>query len=129
MAMDAECALHQLTCCMKDINKWMSSNKLKLNEGKTDFAIIASPHNLKRLGGLELVLDNTIIRAASSVPNLGVIFDNKMSMTQQVTKLCSTINYHLCNIGKIRHYIDEETCHAVVWALVFSRLDYCNALY
>ena len=37
--------------------------------------------------------------------------------------------FHICTIGKICKYIDEENCKTLVNVLVTSLLDYCNALY
>ena len=37
-------------------------------------------------------------------------------------------HFHLWNISRIHKYIDVDTCHAAVRALVLSRLDYCNSL-
>ena len=49
-------------------------------------------------------------------------------MTNHITQLSKSVNFHLRSIGKIRPYIDESTCHAVVRSVVLSRLDYCNSL-
>ena len=38
------------------------------------------------------------------------------------------LNYHLRNIGRIRSYIDKDTCNQAVRSLVLSRIDYCNSL-
>ena len=49
-------------------------------------------------------------------------------MSQHVTGLCRSVNYHIRNITMIRKYLDYDTRHSVVRALVLSRLDYCNSL-
>ena len=75
-----------------------------------------------------LPLDNTTIQPSMKVRNLGVIFDKYMTMDDHVTSVCKTVNYHLRNLGRIRKFIDIDTCHAAVRALITSRLDYCNSL-
>ena len=45
-----------------------------------------------------------------------------------INSICSSTNYHLRNIARIRKNIDHDTCHHVVRCLVTSRLDYCNSL-
>ena len=37
-------ALAKLSACLSDIWSWMVTNKLKLNDDKTEFCIIGSPH-------------------------------------------------------------------------------------
>ena len=59
--------------------------------------------------------------------NLGIIFDN-MSMTQHISSLISSVNFHLRNIGRIAKYLDQDTKHHVDRRLILSRLDYGNAL-
>ena len=73
-------------------------------------------------------LESSVIFPSKTVRNLGVIFDKYMTMDDHVTAICKTINYHLRNLARIRKYIDNDTCHAAVRALVTSRLDYCNSL-
>ena len=101
---DAECCLFRLSNCIRDVQTWMLANKLMLNENKTEFFIASSPHHSKRLQLLTLTIDNTTINPVSSVRNLGVTFDNSMSMSQHVTGLCRSINYHTRNITMIRKF-------------------------
>ena len=49
-------------------------------------------------------------------------------MDDHVTSVCKTVNYHLRNLGRIRKFIDSDTCHTAVRALITSRLDYYNSL-
>ena len=49
-------------------------------------------------------------------------------MSDHLTQLCKSINWLIRNINRIRPYIDVDTCHNLVRALVLSRLDYCNVL-
>ena len=84
---------------------------------------------LRSLQHVELTLDeHTSISASDSVRVLGDTLDKHMSMTDQVTNVSKSVHCHLLNIGRIRKYIDRDTCHSVVRALVTSRLDYCNSL-
>ena len=62
-----------------------------------------------------------------TVRNIGVMFDNTMSMKNQVTSLCKAAHFHLRNIGRIRKSITYEACEKLIHALITSRLDYCNA--
>ena len=50
-------------------------------------------------------------------------------MSDQVTNVSKSVNFHSRNISGIRQFIDKDTCHSVVRSLITSRLDYCNSLY
>ena len=106
----------------------MVENKLKLNQDKTEFFVGASNHNLKNLGNISLLLDNTEVFPSKCICNLGVVFDNQMCMSDHVTQLCKSINWLIRNINRIRPHIDVDTCHNLVRALVLSQQDYCNVL-
>ena len=68
------------------------------------------------------------ISPSDRVRNLGIIFDSQMSMSGHINNLCSSLTYQLRNISRIRRFLDYDTCHLVVRALVLSRIDYGNGL-
>ena len=47
-------ALHKLQECIREVRSWMTVNKLKLNEEKTEFFIAASTHNMNYLNNVSL---------------------------------------------------------------------------
>ena len=49
-------------------------------------------------------------------------------MTPHINSMISSISFQLPNISRIKRFLDHDTLHAVVRALVLSRLDYGNAL-
>ena len=122
-------ALDKLSSCIEEIKQWMSVNKLKLNESKTDFFFIAGPSRvMKSFPDIALNIAGTEIRRSDSIRNLGVEFDACMSMSAYIASLCKTINFHMRNIARIRRFIDRATCERVICSLVTSRLDYANSL-
>ena len=122
-------ALKNLSRCISHLQQWMASNMLKLNSDKTEFFVAASPRVLNRLEDtLTLNIGSMKISAARKVKNLGVFFDSSFSMSNHVSSICKSVNFHLRNLWRIRKYIDHDTCHHVVRSFITSRLDYCNSL-
>ena len=72
---------------------------------------------------------DVIVPQSSTVSNLGVVIDQQMNMDQHITKLCQTINWQICNLYRIRRYIDQETYANIVRVMLLSHLDYCNVLF
>ena len=126
---DAICSLHRLSECIKDLQSWMSKNKLKLNNKKTEFFIASSAHHYRGLKHLTLNLGEQAVQPTSSVRNLGVLFDPEMKMSGHITQLSRTVNRQLRGLYRLRKYIDFDTCHNVVRTLLLSRIDYCNVLF
>ena len=121
---DSVIALHKLQECIKELRSWMTVNKLKLNEEKNT----ASNHNMNYLNNVSLDVCGTQIKPSNFVRNLGVYFDRTMIMSNHVSSLTRSLNFNLRNNGRIRRYIDEDTCNHTVRSLVLSRLDYSNSL-
>ena len=63
-----------------------------------------------------------------SVWNLGVIFYDRLSMKQQVSKICQSAYPELRRISSIRHVLTVAATKTHVTSLVLSCLDYCNSL-
>ena len=106
----------------------MLYNKLQLNQSKTDFFVASSSRSYSKLCDVSLQLSDIRITPSKSLRNLGVIFDPALNMTQQVSSIIKCVSYHLRNISRIRRNIDKNTCKLAVQSLIFSRIDYGNAL-
>ena len=57
-----------------------------------------------------------------------MIFDDRLSMKQQVSKICQSAYLELCRISSIRHVLTVDATKTLVTSLVLSCLDYCNSL-
>ena len=126
---DTAVAVFKLQACIRDLKQWMTSNKLQLNEQKTEFFMTASKHNLKLLSNITLTIGDAMIEPSPIIRNLGVVFDSQnMSMSSHVNTVSRSINFHLRNLNRIRRYIDTDTCKHATRALILSRLDYSNSL-
>ena len=125
---DAEVAMFKLRSALEEVKTWMTTNKLKLNDSKTEFFIATNKQDASRLVNMRLSLQDVTVLPSTSVRNLGVVFDTSMKMNEHISHLSAVVNFHLWNLWRIRRFIDKETCHSAVRALVTSRLDYGNAL-
>ena len=125
---DALSVLASIKECIKEVSAWMSSSKLKLNEDKTEFLIITTPHFKKTFHDISLEVGGLQIQCAEKARNLGVFFDSVMDMKCNVTAICKSAYYHLRNIGSVRKYLTSDSAAQIIHAFVTSRLDYCNSL-
>ena len=123
--------LDKISRCISEIREWMTVNYLKLNDAKTEFFVAGSTYNMRniQLNDITLEIGSSKIMPSTVIRNLGIYFDSSMSLTSHIDSLRRSILYHIRNIWRIRKYIESDTCHHVVRALVLSRLDYCNALF
>ena len=118
----------RLEACLFDIKSWMCMNILQLNQDKIELIIFAPKHKVKSLTKLQFNFDGAILSESSCVRNLGVFFDQTLSMEQYASAITKSCFHQIRNIGRIRSYITVDACKTLVCSLVASRMDYGNAL-
>ena len=128
MSDELEYAKQLLVQCIAEIRAWMLLHQLKLNNEKTEFIVLQSPHNLRVHGSPSLELPGLTLTSTDAVRNLGCYFDRHMQLNRLVSSYCSSAYYHLRLISRIRHLLTRDACHAAIRCLVLSRLNYCNGL-
>jgi hypothetical protein len=125
---DQEEARQRIEKCISDIRKFLHQNMLCNNSEKTELLIIGSSHQLRKLHVSSINVDNVEIRSTDNVRNLGVIFDNTLSMSKQVNKMCRNAYFNLRNIAQVRKCLSKEVTKTAINALVTPHLDYGNGL-
>ena len=125
---DLVCATYRLQACFRELKQLLTTLKLKLNDRKTEFLVLMSPHQLRKYGLPDLQLGTVLIKPAVSVQNLGAHFDQMLTMVSFINYKIKVASYNLQRIGSIRKYITAGICPKLVVELVTSYIDYCNGL-
>ena len=120
--------INKVASCIEEIDRWMSSNRLKLNSEKTQFIWLGSPQQLSKVGVNQVHLGNHAVTSQSTVCNLGIHLDGQLTMKVHVQRICQTSFYQLRQLWSVRCSLSVRTCTALLHAFVTSRLDYCNSL-
>ena len=60
--------------------------------------------------------------------DLGVVLDNQLCCTANITVVAQSSRFALYNIRRIRPFLTREAAQLLVQTLVISHLDYCNSL-
>ena len=105
-----------------------SSNRFKLNPAKTEIIWLGSACKLKHCPMDELSIAGVMLRPTTQVRDLGVQLDSNLSMSTHINHLTRTCFYHIRQLRTVRRSLTVDTTHALVRALVHSRLDYCNSV-
>ena len=104
----------------------MITNKLKINDSKTEFIVFRSPQC--DLSVLSVNVGESQIMQSLKVRDLGVTFDQFLNFDDHITAICRSTYFHIRNIGKIRNLLSYNACSTIIHALISCRLDYCNSL-
>jgi hypothetical protein len=127
-AADAGGVAQRVADCIADIDRWMGSNRLKLNAGKTQLIWMGTRKQLAKVNINDINIGSTSVRVSTSVTDLGVIIDGELSMSAYVSSLSRTCFFQLRQIRAVRRSLDPDSTKTLVNAFVSSRLDYCNSL-
>jgi hypothetical protein len=106
----------------------MTANKLKLNNDKTEIMLLTPKSCKKNFQNISIKIGQEMIKPTISARNIGVIFDNHLTLNQHVNNVCKATYLQLRNIGSIRRHLNQDTCEQLVHALISSRIDYGNTL-
>ena len=123
-----EDAVRAMECCIEKIRRWLIHDRLLLNDNKTEFMIIGTCQQLKKLQAMNIKVGGSVIKPSCQVKNLGSWFDSKLNIRHHITNVCKAGFFYLHNIRRIKKYLSRNSLLSLVHALVTSRLDYCNAL-
>ena len=122
--------MEKINVIMAEVRLWMDKKKLKLNESKTECMLVGTRRTLLNFSHFQtLYINNTEVEITKTVRNLGFIFDQQLTLRDQVQSVVKSGNYHLRNIAFIKRYLDEKTLKTLVNNYVVTRLDYCNSIY
>ena len=105
----------------------MISDNLMLNDDKTEFLIIGTRQQLAKVNINCIRVGSTDVCPVTVARNLGSWFDEQLTMSTHISKLCGVAFYHLHNIKRIRKYLSRESTEMLVRAFITSCVDYCNS--
>ena len=101
---------------------------MNFKRDKTEFFLIANRKVSAALSNISLKLDELSIQRSTSIKNLGVTFDDSLSMYSQLNTIYESVNFHKHKIWRIRRFITTDACHHIIRGLVLSPLNYANSL-
>ena len=116
----------QISTCLRDIQSWMDNHHLKLNPGTME--LIFFPALTSPFSDFSISLGEATVTSSPSDRNLGVVMDNRLSLSENITAVTRTCRFFLYNIRRIRPFLTTYSTQLIVQAMVLSRLDYCNSL-
>ncbi len=97
-----------------------------LNESKTEVLVFGPSENS---GSRSIDLDYLAPFTSSCIKNLGVFWDQGLKFDKQINAVISSCFFQLRLLSKIKSFLSLKTLEIAIYALITTRLDYCNSLY
>ena len=118
--------------CTLKVHDWLLNNGLHLNPCKSEAITFFNPR-CKPLQTLaesveSISVAGSPIKLQTSIKNLGVYLDSRLSFDKQVSETCKASYFHFRALRHIQSSLTAEAAKTVATAIVGSRLDYCNSL-
>ena len=121
--------VQSMQSCITDIKSWMTTNKLKFSDDKTEVMLVHSNRLSTSLSPPDsITVGNASVSLSTTVKNLGVTLHCHLTMKAHILNLIRSANLELRRISSIRHLLTTEATATLISAFVLSRLDYCNSL-
>jgi len=121
-------AIDRFSCCLEDVEAWMTASQLRLNASKTQVMWLGSWHNLDRVTVSEVQVLTSTVRIVTSARDLGVVIDSQFTMADYIASVCRSAYYHLRQIRPTVQSLMPDGSKTLVQAFISRRLDYCNSL-
>ena len=113
--------------CVAELQEWMNINKLKFNATKTEMIVMCAPHIKIKLSMPHIELGDTVVPV--STVDIGVFFDDALSMNNQEQRICRVAYFYIYCIGHIRNILDRKTTEIIIHTYVTSPLTTETACY
>ena len=120
--------LQPLENCVRDVKAWTISNRLLLNDSKTEVVQFSSRYLTAHNPLASFTVGMSQVQPAHEARNLGVVMDSHLNLTTHINNICRSACLAIYKIGQIRRFIDRLTAERLVHAFVTSRLDANNSL-
>ena len=119
--------LSNLEKCCVSIKNWMTVNRLKLNDDKTEAILLGPKERRNSINLKSIKVCEAEIEIVEKVRDLGLIVDADLSLSSHVSHIVKCCYYHLRRLGKIRNLLTEKVAKSIAISTITSRLDYCNS--
>ena len=118
----------RMSACIENVKAWMSSNRLRLNPSKTELIWLGSSRRLHHCSGTGMRVSGVDLQPVDCVRDLGVLIDSGMTLARHVNYISGVCFFQLRQLRIIRRSLTADAAHALVRALIHTRIDYCNGL-
>lgn len=113
---------------VESLGDWMTRNKLKLNQDKTQFMVLGSKRAVSNCPIKSIELGSEVIEKCDVAVNLGINMDAELRMSQHINAICRKCYQSIRIISRIRSSLDVDSAKTLVQAFIISKIDYGNVL-
>ena len=110
---------------MVTLLRWFKENSVKVNPKKFQFMILGKTPRQPII----LNINQMKVDKSQKVVLLGLTIDNRLTFKDHVDMLCSTANYKLHALRRIRKYLTLEKTKLLYNAFINSQFNYASVIW
>ena len=110
---------------MVTLLRWFKENSVKVNPKKFQFMILGKTPRQPII----LNINQIKVEESQKTVLLGLTIDNQLTFKDHVDRLCSTANYKLHVLTRIRNYLTVEKPKPLYNAFIKSQFNYAPAIW
>ena len=124
--------VNELNTCLnmelEEVSKWCNTNKLVINQLKTNCMLICSPQKRTRLDthNLNVTMSGIPLQNVEKQTVLGVIIDNSLKFDAQVEHICNKLGKLIHLFNKIQNCLTWECKQMFYNSYFLPCVDYCS---
>ena len=122
---DLKTILEDLRYDMVTLLRWFKENSMKVNPKKFQFMILGKTPRQRII----LNINQIKVDKSQKVVLLGLTIDNRLTFKDHVDMLCSTANYKLHALRRIRKYLTAEKTKLLYNAFINSQFNYASVIW
>ena len=122
---DLKTILEDLRYDMVTLLRWFKENSMKVNPKKFQFMILGKTPRQRII----LNINQIKVDKSQKVVLLGLTIDNRLTFKDHVDMLCSTANYKLHALRRIRKYLTLEKTKLLYNAFINSQFNYASVIW
>ena len=111
------------------IKKWISRNRLTLNERKTQYIVYHRSQRSNPVLSSPILIDDIVISRVCETKFLGVYMDENLCWHRHISHICSILSKYVAIFLKIKDKISKENLLIIYYSLVYSNLIYCVSVW
>ena len=106
-------AIGNIESCCHEIKTWITKNKLKPNEQKTEVLLCGPPSRRESVPVDSLQAGEASSPLSSVVKTLGVTLDAALSSDQHVSAVVRSCFFHVRSLSKVRSYLTRKAANSI----------------
>ena len=121
---DTTCNSEKINSELKKIYRWLCSNKLSLNVGKTKFTCF---HTAQRIVAYpELKINNFIIDRATEFNFLGLIISSNMKWKKHIDHIALKVSKIIGIMYRLKFILPSDVLLTIYNSLILPHFNYCH---